>query len=161
VLEKVHCFFVFLTIHSVRVSLAQLGSISKIRTIDIGGVALKLQIWDTAGQERFRTMTSSYYRGAQGVVIVYDITEPESFANVKKWLKEIEISACENVNKLLVGNKSDLSSDRKIKTEEGRDFAEKMNLQFLETSAKDASNVEDAFCKLAKSIKERLAVKKS
>jgi Ras-related protein Rab-1A len=76
--------------------------------------------WDTAGQERFRTITSSYYRGAHGIIIVYDITDRESFDNVKQWLNEIDRYACENVNKLLVGNKSDLDSKRQVDTSEAK-----------------------------------------
>merc|ERR1712097_226907 len=82
----------------------------KIRTVELEGKTIKLQIWDTAGQERFRTITSSYYRGAHGIIVVYDVTDQESFNNVKQWLHEIDRYACENVNKLLVGNKSDLTS---------------------------------------------------
>jgi hypothetical protein len=76
--------------------------------------------WDTAGQERFRTITSSYYRGAHGIIIVYDITDRESFDNVKQWLNEIDRYACENVNKLLVGNKSDMDSKRQVETQEAK-----------------------------------------
>ena len=83
--------------------------------------------WDTAGQERFRTITSSYYRGAHGIIIVYDISDRESFDNVKQWLSEIDRYACENVNKLLVGNKSDLASKRAVSTEQGQELAESLN----------------------------------
>ena len=82
------------------------------KEITVDGKVVTLQIWDTAGQERFRTITSSYYRGAHGIIIVYDVTDQESFNNVKQWLHEIDRYACENVNKLLVGNKSDLSSKK-------------------------------------------------
>ena len=86
----------------------------KIRTIDLDGKTIKLQIWDTAGQERFRTITSSYYRGAHGIIVVYDVTDTDSFDNVKQWLHEIDRCACENVNKLLVGNKSDLTTKKAV-----------------------------------------------
>jgi len=82
--------------------------------VDLDGKTVKLQIWDTAGQERFRTITSSYYRGAHGIIIVYDITDAESFTNVKTWLTEIDRYASEGVNKLLVGNKSDMTAKRAV-----------------------------------------------
>ena len=113
-------------------ALSERTSSQKIRTISLEGKTIKLQIvrgpwprshrpgthfhrlpqWDTAGQERFRTITSSYYRGAHGIIVVYDVTEAESYNNVKQWLHEIDRYACEGVNKLLVGNKSDLTSKR-------------------------------------------------
>eukprot|EP01126_Amoeba_proteus_P011752 TRINITY_DN147_c0_g1_i6.p2 TRINITY_DN147_c0_g1~~TRINITY_DN147_c0_g1_i6.p2 ORF type:complete len:110 (-),score=24.37 TRINITY_DN147_c0_g1_i6:86-415(-) len=95
-------------------------------------------------------------RGAHGIIVVYDVTNPETFNNVQKWLQEIERYACENVHKLLVGNKCDLASERKVSTEDAKDFADQLNLTFLETSAKTASNVEEAFKKMAQSIKEKL-----
>ena len=128
----------------------------KIRTIDIDGTTVKLQIWDTAGQERFRTITSSYYRGAHGISVVYDITNQETFNNVQKWLQEIERYACENVHKLLVGNKCDLVSDRKVQFDQAKEFADTLNLIFLETSAKNSTHVEEAFMKMAKAIKEKI-----
>lgn len=128
----------------------------KIRTIDIDGTTVKLQIWDTAGQERFRTITSSYYRGAHGIIVVYDITNQETFNNVQKWLQEIERYACENVHKLLVGNKCDLVSDRKVQFDQAKEFADTLNLIFLETSAKNSTHVEEAFMKMAKAIKEKI-----
>merc|ERR1712088_1249121 len=90
----------------------------KIRTIELDGKTIKLQIWDTAGQERFRTITSSYYRGAHGIIVVYDVTDQESFNNVKQWLQEIDRYACENVNKLLVGNKCDLTTKKAVDVEQ-------------------------------------------
>jgi Ras-related protein Rab-1A len=114
--------------------------------------------WDTAGQERFRTITSSYYRGAHGIIIVYDITDSESFDNVKQWLNEIDRYACENVNKLLVGNKSDLDSKRQVTFEEAQAFANERGIPFLETSAKSSLNVEKAFLTMAAEIKNRMAM---
>lgn len=131
-------------------------STQKIRTIDLDGKTIKLQIWDTAGQERFRTITSSYYRGAHGIIVVYDVTDAESFANVKQWLHEIDRYAAENVNKLLVGNKSDLTAKRVVSTEQGKEFADSLGIEFLETSAKTSTNVEQAFLTMASQIKARM-----
>ncbi|CAG0902384.1 unnamed protein product [Darwinula stevensoni] len=128
----------------------------KIRTIDLDGKTVKLQIWDTAGQERFRTITSSYYRGAHGIIIVYDCTDQESFANVRQWLQEIERYASENVNKLLVGNKCDLTSKKVVDYTTAKEFADQLNIPFLETSAKNATNVEQAFMTMAAEIKNRM-----
>merc|ERR1711916_36416 len=119
-------------------------------------MGIKLQIWDTAGQERFRTITSSYYRGAHGIIVVYDVTDQESFNNVKQWLHEIDRYACENVNKLLVGNKSDLQSKKVVDTTTATEFAGQLGIPFLETSAKNATNVENAFMTMAAEIKNRM-----
>merc|ERR1712045_1074623 len=119
------------------------------------GKTIKLQIWDTAGQERFRTITSSYYRGAHGIIVVYDVTDNESFNNVKQWLHEIDRYACENVNKLLVGNKSDLTTKKVVDFSAAKEYADTLNIPFLETSAKSATNVEQAFLTMAAEIKER------
>jgi len=128
----------------------------KIRTIELNGKTIKLQIWDTAGQERFRTITSSYYRGAHGIIVVYDITDQVSFNNVKQWLQEIDRYACENVNKLLVGNKSDLTNKRVVDHNTAKEFADSLGIPFLETSAKNATNVEQAFMTMAGEIKNRM-----
>ncbi len=122
---------------------------------------IKLQIWDTAGQERFRTITSSYYRGAHGIIVVYDITDAESFNNVKQWLHEIDRYASENVNKLLVGNKSDLTSKRAVTFEQGKEFADSLGIEFIETSAKNATNVEKAFLAMPSQIKTRMKTQPS
>merc|ERR1712013_845506 len=94
--------------------ISTIGVDFKIRTIELEGKTIKLQIWDTAGQERFRTITSSYYRGAHGIIVVYDVTDMDTFKNVPQWLEEIDRYACENVNKLLVGNKSDMTSKKVV-----------------------------------------------
>ncbi len=94
----------------------------KIRTFDLNGSTVKLQIWDTAGQERFKTITSSYYKGAHGIILVYDITDRQSFKDIENWLAEVDKFGNENVVKLLVGNKSDLENNRQVKTEEGNNL---------------------------------------
>uniref|UniRef100_A0A7S2SPR3 Uncharacterized protein n=1 Tax=Mucochytrium quahogii TaxID=96639 RepID=A0A7S2SPR3_9STRA len=137
--------------------ISTIGVDFKIRTIELDGKTIKLQIWDTAGQERFRTITSSYYRGAHGIIIVYDVTDEESFQNVKQWLQEIDRYACEKVNTLLVGNKSDLTTKRQVSYEAAKEFADQNDMEFIETSAKNATNVEKAFMAMAKQIKTRMA----
>merc|ERR1712196_115856 len=122
--------------------ISTIGVDFKIRTVEIDGKVIKLQIWDTAGQERFRTITSSYYRGAHGIIVVYDVTDEESFNNVKTWLSEIDRYANENVNKLLVGNKCDMVTKKVVDTETAKAFADELGIPFLETSAKSAANVE-------------------
>jgi small GTP-binding protein len=136
--------------------ISTIGVDFKIRTVELDGKTIKLQIWDTAGQERFRTITSSYYRGAHGIIVVYDVTDAESFNNVKQWLHEIDRYASENVNKLLVGNKSDLTSKRAVSFDQGKEFADTLGIEFLETSAKSANNVEKAFMTMAAQIKSRM-----
>ncbi|CAL4967955.1 unnamed protein product [Urochloa decumbens] len=135
--------------------ISTIGVDFKIRTVEQDGKTIKLQIWDTAGQERFRTITSSYYRGAHGIIVVYDVTDQESFNNVKQWLNEIDRYASDNVNKLLVGNKSDLTANKVVATETAKAFADEMGIPFMETSAKNAINVEQAFMAMAASIKDR------
>jgi len=137
-------------------SLSPIGVEFKIRTIELEGKTVKLQIWDTAGQERFRTITSSYYRGAHGIIVVYDVTDGDTFSNVKQWLQEIDRYACEGVNKLLVGNKSDLTSKKVVEYGVAKEYADSLQIPFLETSAKNATNVEQAFLTMARQIKDRM-----
>jgi len=136
--------------------ISTIGVDFKIRTIELEGKTVKLQIWDTAGQERFRTITSSYYRGAHGIIVVYDVTDNDTFTNVKQWLQEIDRYASEGVNKLLVGNKSDLTSKKVVEYGVAKEFADQLIIPFLETSAKNATNVEQAFLTMAKQIKDRM-----
>jgi len=110
---------------------------------------VKLQIWDTAGQERFRTITSAYYRGADGIIMVYDVTSQDSFEHVNDWLKEVNRYASEGTCKLLVGNKSDRTVDKAVTEEAAKEFADELGIAFLETSAKSAKNVEEAFLTMA------------
>eukprot|EP00771_Trimastix_marina_P004007 gnl/Trimastix_PCT/733.p2 GENE.gnl/Trimastix_PCT/733~~gnl/Trimastix_PCT/733.p2 ORF type:complete len:201 (+),score=46.65 gnl/Trimastix_PCT/733:93-695(+) len=136
--------------------ISTIGVDFKIRTIELEGKTIKLQIWDTAGQERFRTITSSYYRGAHGIIVVYDTTDIESFNDVRLWLNEIERYASENVSKLLVGNKCDLTTKKAVDFNAAKEFADSLGVPFLETSAKNATNVEKAFLTMAAEIKNRM-----
>jgi Ras-related protein Rab-11A len=115
------------------------------RSVQVDGKTIKSQIWDTAGQERYRAITSAYYRGAVGALLVYDISKKGTFENVERWLKELKDHADANLVVMLVGNKSDLKHLRAVSTEEGSAFAAAHSLSFIETSALDATNVEGAF----------------
>lgn len=133
--------------------ISTIGVDFKIRTIDLDGKVAKLQIWDTAGQERFRTITKSYYRGATGIIIVYDVTDSKSFSSVKDWIGEVGRNAKQSVKILLVGNKCDLNSKRAVSEEEGRQLADQYGFNFIETSAKSSRGVEAAFLTLAGDMK--------
>jgi len=115
------------------------------RSITTEGKTIKAQIWDTAGQERYRAITSAYYRGAVGALLVYDIAKYSTFKNVERWLTELRENADRNIVIMLVGNKSDLRHLREVPTDEAKAFAEKNKLSFIETSALDSTNVELAF----------------
>lgn len=123
----------------------------RFRTIDVDGKMIKLQIWDTAGQERFRTITSAYYRGADGIIVVYDITGRESFDHVEDWLREASRYAKDSVIKMIVGNKSD-RDDRAVSTEDGSELADKYGMRFIETSSRNATNVDEAFRLIAQQL---------
>jgi len=140
--------------------ISTIGVDFKIRTIELDQKTIKLQIWDTAGQERFRTISSTYYRGAHGIIVVYDVTNRVSFDNVQRWLSEIDKYARENVNKLLVGNKADAAegadSSRQVAMDAGKQFAESKDIPFLETSAKTGTFVDTAFLMMAHEIKNKM-----
>ncbi|XP_020509884.1 ras-related protein Rab-25 [Labrus bergylta] len=115
------------------------------RTVQMNNFTIKAQIWDTAGLERYRAITSAYYRGAVGALLVYDITKHLSYESTERWLKELLEHGDPHIVVMLVGNKKDLESLRTVPTEEAKDFAEKRGLMFMETSALDSTNVEEAF----------------
>ena len=110
-----------------------------------------VQIWDTAGQDRFRAITKNYYKGAHGIILTYDVTDENSFKNIKNWIKQIEQNAQTNVCKVLVGNKCD-KPDRKVSEEEGRKLANDFGMNFFETSAKSNQNVNETFTFLTREI---------
>ncbi|XP_010681762.2 ras-related protein RABA2a [Beta vulgaris subsp. vulgaris] len=130
------------------------------RTLQVEGRTVKAQIWDTAGQERYRAITSAYYRGALGALLVYDTTKPTTFDNVSRWLKELRDHADANIVIMLIGNKTDLKHLRAVATEDAQSFAEKEGLSFIETSALEATNVEKAFQTILSEI-YRIISKKS
>lgn len=119
----------------------------KKRVLNVDGHKVKLQLWDTAGQERFRTITQSYYRGADGIVIVFDLTDMESFTNVKHWVKDINRTN-DSSTKILVGNKLDLN--REVSKDVATAYASKMGFRYFETSAKSGSNVDSTFLEFAR-----------
>lgn len=126
-------------------SKATIGVEFQTRTVVIEHKSVKAQIWDTAGQERYRAVTSAYYRGAVGAMLVYDITKRQTFDHVPRWLEELRNHADNNIVIMLVGNKCDLDNLRAVPTEDAKEFAQKEGLFFLETSAMEATNVETAF----------------
>lgn len=128
----------------------------KIKKLLLNDKWVKLQMWDTAGQERFRTITSAYYRGAMGILLVYDITDEASFNNIRNWMKNIEEHASDNVDKILVGNKSDMAEERRaVSYNSGKALADEYGIPFLETSAKDNVNVEQVFTAIALDVMQR------
>ncbi|NXN93221.1 RB18B protein, partial [Rhinopomastus cyanomelas] len=132
--------------------LASLGVDFKVKKMVVDGHAVQLAIWDTAGQERFRTLTPSYYRGAQGVVLVYDVTRKDTFTGLDSWLNELDLYTTKsNAVKMLVGNKTD-KPDREVDRKEGLQFAKKRSLLFIETSAKTKEGVQHAFEELVTKI---------
>jgi Ras-related protein Rab-1A len=141
--------------------ISTIGVDFKIKTINSQGKIVKLQIWDTAGQERFKTITTSYYRGAQGIIICYDITNLESFQNVKMWIDECEKYANPNVQIIIVANKSDCELTRQISHDQGKAFADLHSYEFFETSAKSNTHIDQIFNLMTCKIKKNLIVNSS
>jgi len=130
----------------------------KQKVVQIEGSQIKVRVFDTAGQERFKTITASYYRGAHGVIFVYDVTEVESFANLTQWIDEVQRYANEDVNRVIVGNKIDSVEERAIDLQRAKEFAAKEGIQYYETSAKTGENVEQVFTELVQAICNRMQV---
>jgi len=120
------------------------------------GSYIKAQIWDTAGQERYRSVTSSYYRGALGAMVVYDVTDVESFRNISMWIRDLKTNSEEDCLVMLVGNKTDLSDDRAVTIREGRSLARKEGFAFIETSAKLSTGIDTAFERILEEIYKRM-----
>eukprot|EP00897_Mesotaenium_endlicherianum_P005868 jgi/Mesen1/5309/ME000264S04336 len=133
-------------------SKATIGVEFQTRTLVVDKKVIKAQIWDTAGQERYRAVTSSYYRGAVGALLVYDITKRQSFEHCERWLDELRSHSDANIFIMLVGNKADLKSQRQVSTQEAKDFSQKHKLAFIETSALESTNVEAAYTQVLAEI---------
>ncbi|KAM9723287.1 ras-related protein Rab-25-like [Menidia menidia] len=127
------------------------------RTLTIQACSIKAQIWDTAGLERYRAITSAYYRGAVGALLVYDVTKQPTYQGAERWLKELYEHADPHIVVMLVGNKTDLETERAIPTEEAKDFADRRGLMFLETSALESTNVEAAFNSVLAEIQKKVS----
>ncbi|XP_008429973.1 ras-related protein Rab-13 isoform X1 [Poecilia reticulata] len=123
--------------------ISTIGIDFKVKTIEVDGKKVKLQVWDTAGQERFKTITTAYYRGAMGIILVYDITDEKSFENIQNWMKSIKENASAGVSQMLIGNKCDIEPKRKVSKETGEKLAKDHGIRFFETSAKSSINVEE------------------
>ncbi|XP_076907844.1 ras-related protein RABA5a-like [Bidens hawaiensis] len=140
-------------------SKSTIGVEFQTQKMEVNGREIKAQIWDTAGQERFRAVTSAYYRGAVGALVVYDVSRRQTFDSVGRWLNELHTHCDMNVITILVGNKSDLKDAREVSTAEGKSLAETRSLFFMETSALDSSNVNAAFLTIVTEIYSILSKK--
>jgi len=125
--------------------IATIGVDFKVLSFERSGKVVKLQLWDTAGQERFRTITHSYYRGAHGIMIVFDVTNRETFDNVASWMKDVRKFGADGVPMVLVGNKCDCETKRVVQAEEGKLLAAELGCRYVETSAKENAKVDEAF----------------
>ena len=129
----------------------------KLKNIEVKGKKVKLQVWDTAGQERFRTITTSYYKGAQAIIVVFDITDRDSFEHVKNWMADVDKFAKDGVLRILSGNKCDLEHQRKVSKDEGKELASKYGINYIETSAKETTNIDELFVSTTETFINRQA----
>lgn len=136
--------------------ISTIGIDFKIRTIEVDGKRIKLQVWDTAGQERFRTITTAYYRGAMGIMLVYDVSNTKSFENISNWIRNIEMHATQDVELMILGNKCDIADKRQVSKERGEQLALQHSIKFMETSAKANINIEESFTTLSRDIKLKM-----
>lgn len=127
----------------------------KLKKVKLEDLEIKLQIWDTAGQEKYRALAQNYYKNSMGVLLVFDLTDANSFENVRNWVRQIKNHAGENICKLLIANKADMKDDRKVSEEEIKELAQDINMECFEVSAKVGTNVEEAFMRLAGEIKKK------
>lgn len=130
------------------------------KTININNKNIKIQIWDTAGQEAFQAITRTYYKGAVGALLVYDITRRDTFTHLVSWLEQVKQNCMKDIVVIMIGNKKDLESKRQVSYEEGEELARQYRLMFLETSAKTAFNVEEAFISSARCILDTIDTSK-
>ena len=135
--------------------MSSIGVDFKTKQIEINDRLVKMQIWDTAGHEKFRTITTSYYKSAHAIIVLYDITDESSFEHIKNWMIDIDKFAKQGVLKVLVANKIDLEENRKITKEAGESLANKYGIKFFEVSAKDNINIEKLFIDTSKSLLEK------
>ena len=135
------------------VHMSTIGLDYRLKTMTLkSGKVIKLQIWDTAGQDRFRAITKNYYKGAHGIILIYDVTSLQTYENVKTWINQIREDAPANVVIYIAGNKIDMEEERKVKTEEGKKLADEFGLPFYETSAKNDININETFENLVEEI---------
>ena len=135
--------------------MSSIGVDFKTKQIELDDHSIKMQIWDTAGHEKFRTITTSYYKSAQAIIILYDITQKSSFDHIRNWITEIDKFGKQGVLKVIVGNKLDLENNRKISKEDAENLALKYGLKVWEVSAKDNTNIEEMFVDTIKTLLEK------
>ena len=135
--------------------MSSIGVDFKTKQIELDEHSIKMQIWDTAGHEKFRTITTSYYKSAQAIIILYDITQKSSFDHIRNWITEIDKFGKQGVLKVIVGNKLDLENNRKISKEDAENLALKYGLKLWEVSAKDNTNIEEMFVDTIKTLLEK------
>lgn len=135
-----------------RSHISTIGIDFKMKTIVVEGKRIRVQMWDTAGQERYETITTQYYRRAQGIILVYDITREETFRNIQKWLRYVDEHANNNVQRLLLANKCDAEDERTVWKDQGSRLAAEKNIKFFETSAQSNINIDEAFTEICQQI---------